>query len=103
MEQDTEHKRLIPVTMDYSDKDNIWTMNIENGGKYNFKATQEQVYKLLRKCRAKDSMTLPASRKKRTYNDMIQAMKNKKYAKVYMWKSKLPMSLEDVKNLMKDE
>jgi hypothetical protein len=101
-EEEVKSKRLIPVTMDYDEQFKTWSMRIENGNKYNFRASEDMVHKLLKKCRTKDSITLPASRKKRTYGEIIQGIKSKKNSKIYMWKSKVPLSIEDVRALMKD-
>jgi hypothetical protein len=102
MDDTNEKKRLYPVNMDYDAESNSWTMAVENGGRFNFKATPDMVRRLLRRCKAKDSMTSPNSAKKKTYNDMIAGMQDKSFSKIYMWKSKLPVNIETVRELMKD-
>ena len=96
-------KRLIPVHIDYDYEENIWRMKPE--GEYScmsFKASEDQVKKLLKRMRAKDSMTSPCSRKKRTYQMMIDGIKNDSYQTIYSWSSKVPKDLDTLKSLIKE-
>lgn len=104
MEDTKPKKRLIPVRMNYNSKDNTWNFKPTEEGysSYTFKASDDEVRKLLRKMRAKDSMTTPNSRKKRTYRMMIDKMKDSSYQTIYAWGKKIPKTIEDATRLMKE-
>jgi len=95
--EDIVQHRLIPITIDYSQNDNVYSF--KGGEGYcngNFKCSDAQLRKLLYRIKAKDSITLPASRKKVTYSNIIDGIKTKKYSQIFAWKSKTPTTLEEL-------
>jgi hypothetical protein len=98
-EEDVRQHRLIPIILNYNNSDNVWTMKTEEYVNGSFKCTDDRLKRVLKKMRAKDSIKLPLSRKKVTYQMMIDEIKNNKYNRIYAWKSKIPTDLESMKEL----
>ena len=99
-EQDIIEHRLIPITINYNTSDSVWTIKTDGYINGSFKATDDKLRKLFRYIKAKDSIKLPLSRKKVTYQTMINEIKSNKYNKIYAWKSKVSTDLESIKKVM---
>lgn len=102
VEEDIVNHRLVPISVSYSDTDNVYTFKPE--GEYysgSFKASNDDFRKLLYRMKAKDNITLPNSKKGMTYQSMIDNIKEKKCNKIFAWKSKLPKTEEELKGMMK--
>lgn len=95
-------RKLIPVNISYSESDNIWTFDPQESGysKLNFKANEEKLRRLLRRMRAKDSLTYPNSKKGITYQKMIDDIESKGKSSIYVWRSNCPTTLELIQALM---
>lgn len=94
-------KRLIPIELNYDEEDNIWTLDGKDHGKYPFKASDDEIRKLLLKMEVKDSDSLPNSYRDLSYKKMITNSKIKGNYKMYMWKSKFPESLSSFNAMLK--
>ena len=99
--EDTK-KRLLPVLMSYSEEDSIWTFNPQEEGysKLSFHANEEKIKRLLRRMRAKDSLTYPNSKKGVTYKAMMDDITSKGESSIYVWRSNCPTSLDLIKAIM---
>ena len=100
LEDDIINHRLIPITINYNCNENIWNIKSEGYANGSFKATDDRIKKLFRYIKAKDSIKLPNSRKKVTYQMMIDEVKSDKYNQIYVWKSRIPTDLDTMKKLM---
>ena len=102
-EEDIINHRLIPVTISYDNKQNIWSFNpnsSDNYGHGSFRSSDYGLKLLLRRIKAKDSIVMPPSKKKVTYQSIIDNIKLGKYSTIYCWKLKIPLSLEEIKALV---
>ena len=96
--------KLIPVKIRYYSGDNTWTFepSIEGSSRISFKSDDVRIKRLLRRIRAKDSITAPKSKKGVTYQTMIDDIKNKSLSSIYVWKSRCPRTLELISALMEE-
>ena len=97
-------KRLIPIKVSYVEQDNFWKFepSEESMKKINFKADSIKMRRLLRRIRAKDSLTYPNSKKGTTYQTMMDDVLSKGESTIYVWKSHYPLSLEVLEALMEE-
>lgn len=98
-----ENKKLIPVRMSYN-SDSTWSFRPSENEYYNlsFNADDVSIKRLLRRMKAKDSITYPNSRKGTTYQAMIDDIKSKASSTIYIWKSRCPKS-DDLLNALLDD
>jgi hypothetical protein len=90
--------RLISVDLNYLD-DNVFELR-SSLGHFPFKAEEKEVKRLLMKCRAFDSDSMPNSSRSLTYRDMVKRAVNEGTYKVFIWQSKHPESHEHVEKLL---
>jgi len=102
MDQQEYKKRLVPIKVIYSEDDNLWTFHPENSDEMIFRTTPEKMKRLLRRMKAKDSMTYPASHKGTTYQAMMDDVSTKGTSTIYAWKSHCPISKNVLEALMED-
>lgn len=104
MEQQ-HRKNLIPLRISYIDSDSVWNFKPDEEGfsSYSFKASPDMVRKLFRKLKIKDSMKGANSHKEVRYNDMIDGIIKKSNNTVYIWRSRYPQSVEDVRRMISKE
>jgi hypothetical protein len=104
IEEVIPRKRLIPIQLEYDSIYNIWTISPQEVGynKVKLKATPEMMYRALRKLRAKDSMTTPHRMKKRTYQQMIDGVRDKSHEVIYAWRSKVPLNRDEFEQLCRE-
>ena len=94
--EDITNHRLIPLSIYYSEKDNVYTMKTDGYYNGSFKIQDNQLKLLLRRMCAKDDITLPRTKRLVTYQQMIDGIKQGKYNQLYCWKSKTIKSSEDL-------
>lgn len=97
-------KRLIPIKVSYVEEDNFWKFepSEESLKKINFKADSAKLKRLLRRIKAKDSLTYPNSMKGTTYQSMMDDILSKGESTIYVWKSKYPLSADVLEALMQE-
>lgn len=96
------NKRLIPINVSYSEDDNLWTFHPENSTKMIFRTTPDKMKRLLRRMKAKDSVTTPNSKKGTTYQAMMDDVSSKGSSIIYAWKSHCPISQDVIEALMEE-
>ena len=98
--ENTVKKRLIPITMTYSD-DNVWSMTTseEGYGKFAIKTTPENLRKAMLRMKFKNQDDTANSHRSVKYMDMVTELTMKGSATFYCWKSKYPKTREDLENL----
>lgn len=101
-EEQLPKKKLIPVKIGYSDNDNIWTFDPQESGysKINFKADEVRMKRLLRRMKAKDSLTYPNSKKGVTYQTIVDDIASKGSSSIYVWRSHCPTSSDLINAMM---
>ncbi len=102
MEQEVYRKKLIPISVSYSEDDNLWIFKPEHSTEMIFRTTPEKMKRLLRRMKAKDSITYPNSRKGTTYQAMMDDVTNKGTSTIYAWKSRCPISKDVLEALMEE-
>ncbi len=100
MEQEEYRKRLIPIKVSYDEDSNLWTFHPEHSTEMIFRTTPEKMKRLLRRMKAKDSITSPHSRKGTTYLAMMDDITTKGTSTIYSWKSHCPISNDVLNALM---
>ena len=100
---DIAKKRLLPITMTYSD-DNTWTLSSseEGYGSYAIKTTPERMRKALLRMKFKNQDTHANSKRTVKYMDIVDDLMNKGNSTCYCWKSFYPKSREDFERLTND-
>ena len=101
MEQEY-NKRLIPISVSYDNEENLWTFHPENSNEMIFRTTPDKMKRLLRRMKAKDSITFPHSKKGTTYQAMMDDVSSKGTSTIYAWKSRCPISSAVLEALMGD-
>jgi hypothetical protein len=102
MEDKDTRKNLVPVEVHYSESDNVWTFNPQEAGfsKLSFKADEQRMRRLLRRMKAKDSLTYPNSRKGTTYQNMLDDIASSGVSSIFVWRSHCPTSIDLIKAMM---
>ena len=98
-----ENKRLIPMTIAHTD-DNNWRITVEGEDSYFVKGDIEDIKKVCRRIKAKDGENNNKCRSAKvgTYLSMVSDSDNKEH-KINVWRSKVPYTAEDFKNLMESK
>jgi len=94
------NKRLIPITMTYSN-DNVWGMasSEEGYGKFAIKTTPENLRKAMLRMKFKNKDNTANSHRSVRYIDMVNELVTKGSATFYCWKSSYPKTREDLERL----
>lgn len=100
---DKKSKRLLPITMTYSD-DNTWTISSseEGYGRYAIKTTPERMRKALLRMKFKNQDNHANSKRTVKYMDIIDDLMTKGNSTCYCWKSFYPKTREDFERLTND-
>lgn len=98
-----ENKRLIPMTIAHTD-DNNWRITVEGEDSYFVKGDIEDIKKVCRRIKAKDGENNNKCRSAKvgTYLSMVSNSDNEEH-KINVWKSRVPHTAEDFKNLMESK
>lgn len=98
-----ENKRLIPMTIAHTDNNN-WRITVEGKDSYFVKGDIEDIKKVCRRIKAKDGENNNKCRSAKvgTYLSMVSDSDNKEH-KINVWRSKVPYTAEDFKNLMESK
>lgn len=98
-----ENKRLIPMTIAHTD-DNNWRITVEGKDSYFVKGDIEDIKKVCRRIKAKDGENNNKCRSAKvgTYLSMVSDSDNKEH-KINVWRSKVPYTAEEFKNLMESK
>lgn len=101
--KDVAKKRLLPITMTYSD-DNTWTLSSseEGYGSYAIKTTPDRMRKALLRMKFKNQDDSANSKRTVRYADIIDDLMSKGNSTCYCWKSFYPKSREDFERLTND-
>ena len=98
-----ENKRLIPMTIAHTD-DNNWRITVEGEDSYFVKGDIEDIKKVCRRIKAKDGENNNKCRSAKvgTYLSMVSNSDNEEH-KINVWKSRVPHTAEEFKNLMESK
>ena len=98
--EDVAKKRLLPITMTYSD-DNTWTLSSseEGYGSYAIKTTPDRMRKALLRMKFKNQDNHANSKRTVKYMDIVDDLMNKGNSTCYCWKSYYPKTREDFERL----
>ncbi len=101
---DEDKRRLIAISIKKLEN-NLWSIDIDGGESYNVEADFDSIKKVLRRIKAKDGCEYGKCRsfKKGTYASMLGNIDNNELHKINVWKSKVPHSPEEFKNLMESK
>ena len=98
-----ENKRLIPMTIAHTDNNN-WRITVEGKDSYFVKGDIEDIKKVCRRIKAKDGENNNKCRSAKvgTYLSMVSNSDNEEH-KINVWKSRVPHTAEEFKNLMESK
>lgn len=102
MEQKDFNKKLVAIKVSYNEEDETWSFHPEHLKPMYFKADETKIKRLLRRIKAKDSLTEPRSKKGVTYKTMVDEINSNGESTIYTWKSHCPISRDVLLALLKE-
>ena len=101
---DEDTRRLIPISIKKLE-DNLWSIEIDGAESYKVEGDFDSIKRALRRIKGKDGENCGKCKSKKvgTYASMLGELDNNDVHKVNVWKSKVPHSAEEFKNLMESK